>query len=46
MNRKIVMKVILLTVTLAVIIYSKIWLTEHAENLAMARDLGNSGLGL
>ena len=43
MNKKIIMKVILLAVTLAVIVYSKIWLTDHAENLALSREIGSIG---
>ncbi len=43
MNKKIVMKVILLAVTLVVIVYSKIWLSDHAENLAVSRDMETVG---
>ncbi len=43
MNKKIIMKVILLAVTLAVILYSKTWLTDHAENLAISRDMETMG---
>ena len=43
MNKKILMKVLLLAVTLAVIVYSKIWLSDHAENLAISRDMQSIG---
>jgi hypothetical protein len=43
MNKKILMKVLLLAVTLVVIVYSKVWLSDHAENLALSRDIGNMG---
>ena len=46
MNKKIIMKVILLAVTLAVIVYSKMWLTDHAENLALTREMATMGANL
>ena len=46
MNRKILVKVLLLAISLLAIIYSKMWLSDHAQNLALNREIENSQQGL
>ena len=42
MDRKILMRVLMLAVSLFAIAYSKIWLEDHAANLALSREIEDS----
>ena len=42
MKREILIRVLILAVSLIAIVVSKNWLSEHAQNLALTREIENS----